>query len=70
MLDVTNFLKDHPGDELALLTHAGKDAPVIAEVFPADAVAKADEERLFAITVEEQRQQEQIKQRGGVPLRR
>merc|ERR1719465_334910 len=25
-LDVTNFLKDHPGGELAILTFAGKDA--------------------------------------------
>merc|ERR1719230_2502925 len=26
VLDVTNFLKDHPGGELAILTFAGKDA--------------------------------------------
>ena len=26
VLDVTSFLKDHPGGELAILTFAGKDA--------------------------------------------
>ena len=26
VLNVTNFLKDHPGGELAILTFAGKDA--------------------------------------------
>merc|ERR1719163_2332700 len=48
VLDVTNFLKDHPGGELAILTFAGKDATeefdmihppdVIEKYLPANAV--------------------------------
>merc|ERR1719174_998510 len=48
VLDVTDFLKDHPGGELAILTFAGKDATeefdmihppdVIEKYLPASAV--------------------------------
>merc|ERR1719160_587406 len=47
VLDVTNFLKDHPGGELAILTFAGKDAseefnmihpPDVIEKYAPDAV--------------------------------
>merc|ERR1719217_739358 len=41
VLDVTNFLKDHPGGELAILTFAGKDASEeFNMIHPPDVVAK------------------------------
>merc|ERR1719159_1528092 len=50
VLNVTNFLKDHPGGELAILTFAGKDAseefnmihpPDVVEKYAPDAVIGA-----------------------------
>merc|ERR1719456_378301 len=41
VLDVTNFLKDHPGGELAILTFAGKDASEeFNMIHPPDVVGK------------------------------
>merc|ERR550537_284949 len=41
VLDVTNFLKDHPGGELAILTFAGKDATEeFNMIHPPDVVGK------------------------------
>ena len=41
VLDVTKFLKDHPGGELAILTFAGKDATAeFNMIHPADVVKK------------------------------
>jgi hypothetical protein len=41
VLDVTNFLKDHPGGELAILTFAGKDATEEFDmIHPPDVVDK------------------------------
>merc|ERR1719230_1992285 len=41
VLDVTNFLKDHPGGELAILTFAGKDASEeFNMIHPPDVISK------------------------------
>jgi predicted heme/steroid binding protein len=41
VLDVTNFLKDHPGGELAILTFAGKDATEeFNMIHPPDVIGK------------------------------
>merc|ERR1719486_437956 len=41
VLNVTNFLKDHPGGELAILTFAGKDASEeFNMIHPPDVVGK------------------------------
>merc|ERR1719265_2588100 len=41
VLDVTNFLKDHPGGELAIMTFAGKDATEeFNMIHPPDVVGK------------------------------
>merc|ERR1739847_50346 len=41
VMDVTNFLKDHPGGELAILTFAGKDASEeFNMIHPPDVIGK------------------------------
>merc|ERR1711975_21777 len=41
VLDVTDFLKDHPGGELAILTFAGKDATEEFDmIHPPDVIEK------------------------------
>merc|ERR1719386_60397 len=41
VLDVTDFLKDHPGGELAILTFAGKDATEEFDmIHPPDVIGK------------------------------
>merc|ERR1712188_307100 len=41
VLDVTDFLKDHPGGELAILTFAGKDATEEFDmIHPPDVISK------------------------------
>merc|ERR1712232_1480672 len=41
VLDVTNFLKDHPGGELAIVTFAGKDATEeFNMIHPPDVIGK------------------------------
>ena len=41
VLDVTDFLKDHPGGELAIITFAGKDATAEFDmIHPPDVIEK------------------------------
>jgi len=50
VLDVTNFLKDHPGGELAILTFAGKDATEeFNMIHPPDVVGKYFPEGIIGV---------------------
>merc|ERR1719146_442792 len=50
VLDVTDFLKDHPGGELAILTFAGKDATEEFDmIHPPDVIEKYAPDAIFGM---------------------
>lgn len=52
MLNVTSFLPNHPGGELAILTFAGKDATEeFNMIHPPDVIEKYASECVYLITV-------------------